>query len=149
MKKLLILIVGIIVLASCSSVKVPDIDVSKITRSTDGYTEISVEEFDALKASGENFIFYMGQSSCGACIAFKPIVSTFVSTTGIPVYYIDVNFAFESDKDVLAFYKKHFNITEPKTPTVALVIDKKIATVFDDSKIMTLDQLLEAAKKLK
>lgn len=149
MKKIVVLLLSALLLTSCSGSKLPNIDISQIVRSEDTYTEISVEEFEALLASGENFIFYVGQSSCAACIAFKPIVGQFVEKTGIPVYYIDASFSFETEKDVLNFYKKYFNITDPRTPTVGLVIDKKVVQVFDDSKIMTLDQLIEAANKLK
>lgn len=79
----------------------------------------------------ESFVFYVGSSTCSACIAYKPILEEFAPTNKIDIYYVETDKLNQEKFDVfIEKYLKELKYT-PTTYIVkeGVVVDYKVNLV--------------------
>ena len=126
MKKfaLLALILGLS-LSACSENKLMD-SLSDGEGSTTEITHVLPNYVVELFEAKETFVFYAGSSVCSACLFMKDVVNEVVERKGIPVYYVEINTAPDSQLNQL-----YLKIIRPQaTPTYYFVIDGEVVKSF-------------------
>lgn len=105
MKRILLLLIIILCITGCSN---------------NLYDEISYKEFNSMIKNKDDFIIFIGSSTCGHCTLFKDTVNDIVNNYKLDIKYIDVsNFS----EDELSEFKKKINFSG--TPTTAFIKDGK------------------------
>ncbi len=102
MKKLFILIAIIFMLTGCGG------------RST--YDEISYSDLNKMIDNKEDFILFIGSSSCSACAVYEVTLNDIIKEYNVDVKYIDLSKLSDQDESVLV---SEFPITG--TPTTVFV----------------------------
>ena len=77
MKKLLVLLTTILLFTGCNKLK--------------SYEEINYEELNKMIENKEDFILFIGSSTCSHCAAYKEKVNKFVKEYQTKIYYIDIH----------------------------------------------------------
>lgn len=92
---------------------------SKVTT----YEQIDYTKYTTMKEADEDYILYVGSSSCSHCQNFKPTLENIIKEYQLKVYYIDISTLTEKEYSVLS------NDTKLQgTPTVVFVEDGVVQT---------------------
>lgn len=103
MKKIVILIFGVILMIGCSL-------------KTKSYDEISYQEYSQKIENKETFILYIGSDTCSHCQEFTPTLKKVIKKYNLDIKYINVSGLKEEEYAVLR------NKTKVKgTPTIVFV----------------------------
>lgn len=88
---------------------------------------IGYDEYKNLYEGDSKFIVVLGQSGCGACTSYKPIIDELVEEIDAPIYYIDVTSMEQSDIYSLMDSLSYFDDVESwGTPLTLIVENKKV-----------------------
>lgn len=104
MKRLLLILIGIIFIVGCS-----------FKLST--YESINYNRLETMMKNKESFILYIGSTNCSHCQNFKPTLEAVIKDYQVKVYYLDVVDFKDAD------YTKLEKITtfEGGTPTILFI----------------------------
>ena len=80
------------------------------------YDEIDSKTLDKMVENKEDFVLFIGSTTCSACSSFKITVNEIVKNSGVDIKYIDISKLTEQQKEEL-LQKFPFNAT----PTTVLV----------------------------
>lgn len=124
MKKIIgLLLIALLVISGCSSTN--SINYLKTTQ--------VMEKMD----NKEDFVLIVGSSTCGACIAYKPILEEVVKNKEATIYYVqydtegikaDNSVDEEGRANINKLFDEYFEGKITGTPTTAHVVDGKIAS---------------------
>ena len=104
MKKLFVLIVAVFMLTGCFANKT--------------YDEVSYKELNNMLDKKENFILFIGSSTCSACARYEVTLNEVIRKYGTDVKYIDLSKLSETEESSLI---SEFPITG--TPTTVFIED--------------------------
>lgn len=114
MKKILISLVLVIVMASCSS-----------QPQEKGINYISSVEAMEKMDNKESFFLVIGVSTCGGCIAYKPVLEEVVKNKGYDIFYVESDTeAARSNSDrenVIKFFEEYLNDEIDTTPSTIYI----------------------------
>lgn len=103
MKKILLLI-GIIFLTACTSVKT--------------YDEVSYKELNKMLKNKNDFILYIGSSTCSHCKEYKETLNKVIEDYNLDIKYIDISKLSEKDSSE---FQSNYPISG--TPTTIFIED--------------------------
>ncbi len=111
MKRLVIWIILILGLTACSSTSTPQ----------KSLMEINYDEFQTKAKNEENYILYIGSTTCSHCQEFKPVLEEVIAEYSLDVYYLDI---YKLDKDQNTYV---WDVSKIKgTPTIVFVKNGEI-----------------------
>ncbi len=87
MKKILLLIIGVFLLTGCSTVKT--------------YDEISYKSLKKMLDNKENFVLFIGSTTCSACDSYKITLNKVIEKYKVDIKYIDLSKLSEDDEGEL------------------------------------------------
>lgn len=114
MKKILLVLIGIICLTACSNKKIKS------------YTEITYDEFKQKIENKETFPLFVGSHECSHCDDYKITLNKFIYDYQVEVFYIDIA---NMKKEELNEFLTVVNFSS--TPTTAFIIDGKEKNVYN------------------
>lgn len=114
MKKILMILIGVICLTACSDKKIKS------------YTEITYEEFKQKIENKESFPLFVGSHDCHHCDDYKISLNSFISDYQVDVFYIDVA---NLEKEEFNEFLTHVNFSS--TPTTVFIIDGEEQNVYN------------------
>lgn len=127
----LCVVVGLIVLLVVLSVLTKDTKKEEPTKTVDDseLTSINFVDYDSFMSkleSGEKAIYVLGQTTCGYCTMYKPIINEVASEYGVEFNYININ-TLEEDQynnmtDSIDYLKEN---NEWGTPLTLIIEDNK------------------------
>lgn len=87
------------------------------------YEQIDYAKYTEMKENDENYILYLGSSSCSHCQNFKPTLESIIEDYQLQVYYVDISTLNDKEYAVLK------NDTKLQgTPTVVFVENGVVQT---------------------
>ncbi len=94
------------------------------------YTNISFidyKKYDEIYQSGKKSIVVLGQTGCGACNAYKPIIDEIAKEEGITIHYVDMRQLNDDEPSKLLGSLSYFdNVESWGTPLTLIIENKKV-----------------------
>lgn len=91
-----------------------------------GYTEISYNDFNNKKETGDTFPLVIGSTTCSACSMYKPVMEQFISDYQVEVFYIDLSKLTDDE-----YNKLKTEISFSGTPTTVFYEQGKLTSYYD------------------
>lgn len=103
----------IILLLSISTLVISNFDKIIYYTETSNFKKITVDELPSTQNQDENFIVYIGRSTCPYCRAFVPKLNRVSKEHDVKIYYIDSEDGAEGAEDLIVFRDKNKIATVP------------------------------------
>ena len=88
---LIILFLGLL-LVGCSTYKIT-VDKTTVNPTNENHYHLieDIAIFEQLVSNNKEFIIVAGQTTCGACLAYKELLNQYILETNVRIYYININ----------------------------------------------------------
>lgn len=150
MKKILVILLSLFMLCGCQQ--------KYETLKIDGIKEITYEELTHSLNSPVKFILYIGRPDCGDCIAFYPMLESYINEhEGSGIYYLNIkefrDAARKEDatQEEIEFFKNIYKKLEFNwTPTIQVRVNGKVEKSYqylDDAYFEIEDRQQQLEKK--
>lgn len=91
------------------------------------YTSLSFPDYNAYKQAydgGEKMAIVLGQTGCGHCTTFKPIINSIASENNITIHYINLkNYSSEEVQNLLDTLSSYFDGVESWGTPLTLIVE--------------------------
>lgn len=88
-------------------------------------TFIDYDGYEKVYNGNEKAIVVLGQTGCGACASFKPVINEIAKETGIKIYYVNMTEIDYSEAVLLMDSLSYFNGVESWGTPLTLIIENK------------------------
>lgn len=130
MKKLLLVLIGLLLIVGCG-------------QKLKSYTEISFSQLETKFDKKEDFVLFIGSAACSHCQSYKPKLEAIIKVNQVKVYYIDVSKITEEENEKLDGW-----VTYGGTPYTIFIEDGKVKEL--DSQVYSIsgDRDIEYIEKI-
>lgn len=101
---------------------------SGVTEDNSAYTSLSFIDYDQYEEvynSNKKSIIVLGQTGCGNCVSFKPVINEIAKEKNIPIYYINMTDLTDKDQYSLMNSLTYFDDLESFGTPLTLIIENK------------------------
>lgn len=86
---------------------------------------IGYDKYDEIYQSGKKSIIVLGQTGCGACTAYKPVIDEIAKEKNIEIYYVDMTQLESGEPTKLMNSLSYFDEVESWGTPLTLIIENK------------------------